>query len=259
MTKKLVQVDSKSSPSGTVPCGMAYFISDGSPISSFEFFRPLTKARGVEFPMYHMSVSFMLKLAAFFEMIHLFCRSLHIHVEPFMTRAEVYKVGVTHYFSIEKAKHDLGYHPKFDSTEGGQRMFKYYRLHLNNENYFCIPDLYWWFLVFAGMALLGLFAFFDFDFAMLAQSQKIFTPLAFLQKLAFRIFKTRLYLQYTFYGAVITHILESINAAYMAMVTLKCHNTWYLWMIQTLFLGYPSQAYLIQRQYMMRNIKVEAK
>jgi hypothetical protein len=32
--------------------------------------------------------------------------------QPILTRAEVFKTGVTHYFKIDKAKHDLGYNPK---------------------------------------------------------------------------------------------------------------------------------------------------
>lgn len=35
-----------------------------------------------------------------------------VKVEPYLTRAEVFKMGVTHYFSIEKAKKELGYRPR---------------------------------------------------------------------------------------------------------------------------------------------------
>lgn len=38
--------------------------------------------------------------------------------QPFLTRTEVYKTGVTHYFSLEKAKKELGYEPQpFDLQE----------------------------------------------------------------------------------------------------------------------------------------------
>jgi hypothetical protein len=38
--------------------------------------------------------------------------------QPFLTRTEVYKTGVTHYFSIEKAKKELGYKAQpFDLQE----------------------------------------------------------------------------------------------------------------------------------------------
>ena len=45
-----------------------------------------------------------------------------------MTRAEVYKVGVTHYFSIEKAKNELGYEPEVNSHDGAKMMAEYYQL-----------------------------------------------------------------------------------------------------------------------------------
>ncbi|KAF6028060.1 SDR42E1 [Bugula neritina] len=35
--------------------------------------------------------------------------------QPLLCRAEVYKTGQTHYFSIEKARKDLNYEPQFQN------------------------------------------------------------------------------------------------------------------------------------------------
>uniref|UniRef100_A0A803VMR4 Short chain dehydrogenase/reductase family 42E, member 1 n=1 Tax=Ficedula albicollis TaxID=59894 RepID=A0A803VMR4_FICAL len=64
-----------------VAAGQAYFISDGRPVNNFEFFRPLVEGRVYNF-------------------------------QPLLTRTEVYKTGVTHYFSMEKARKELGYEPQ---------------------------------------------------------------------------------------------------------------------------------------------------
>ena len=45
-----------------------------------------------------------------------------------MTRAELYKVGVTHYFSVDKARKDFGYNPHISSSEGATRLADYYSL-----------------------------------------------------------------------------------------------------------------------------------
>ena len=69
------------------PCGQAYFISDGTPIDNFEFFRPLLEAREEAFPVVVLPVTVALAVGWV-------CETLHkkLGIPPFLTRAEVYKV-----------------------------------------------------------------------------------------------------------------------------------------------------------------------
>ncbi|KAK0132979.1 Short-chain dehydrogenase/reductase family 42E member 1 [Merluccius polli] len=79
--------------------GQAYFISDGRPVNNFEFFRPLVEGLGYRFPTRRLPLSLVYYLAFLTEM-------------PLLTRTEVYKTGVTHYFSVAKAKAELRYEPR---------------------------------------------------------------------------------------------------------------------------------------------------
>jgi nucleoside-diphosphate-sugar epimerase len=219
-----------------------YFISDGTPIDNFEFLRPLCVARGCSFPSLVLPLSLMLWVAFVFEKIYLWGKLFGLHIEPIFTRAEVKKVGVTHYFSIEKAKRELGYNPLVTSTEGAERMAEYYRQHFTNENYFQFAHPVWCFLVLAGMGLLYYVACWDTDH--LVEGHALY----YVKALAYAIFKTRLNLQIVLALACWTHIAEGVYAAYYAARVIKCTNTWELWLFQTVLLGYPSMKELLKRK-----------
>ncbi|XP_042338745.1 short-chain dehydrogenase/reductase family 42E member 1 isoform X2 [Plectropomus leopardus] len=91
--------------------GQAYFISDGRPVNNFEFFRPLVEGLGYPFPKLRLPITLIYFVAFLTEMIHHligpFC-----NFQPLLTRTEVYKTGVTHYFSMAKAKAELSYEPQ---------------------------------------------------------------------------------------------------------------------------------------------------
>ncbi|XP_029986945.1 short-chain dehydrogenase/reductase family 42E member 1 isoform X1 [Sphaeramia orbicularis] len=91
--------------------GQAYFISDGRPVNNFEFFRPLVEGLGYPFPKLRLPVSLIYFVAFLTEMIHHLIGPFY-NFQPLLTRTEVYKTGVTHYFSMNKAKADLGYEPQ---------------------------------------------------------------------------------------------------------------------------------------------------
>ncbi|KAM3624770.1 uncharacterized protein V6R79_001364 [Siganus canaliculatus] len=90
--------------------GQAYFISDGRPVNNFEFFRPLVEGLGYPFPKLRLPISLIYFFAFLTEMIHHVIGPFY-NFQPLLTRTEVYKTGVTHYFSMAKAKEDLGYEP----------------------------------------------------------------------------------------------------------------------------------------------------
>ncbi|XP_005073129.1 short-chain dehydrogenase/reductase family 42E member 1 [Mesocricetus auratus] len=102
---------------GHVASGQPYFISDGRPVNNFEFFRPLIEGLGYTFPSIRLPVSIIYCFAFLIEMTYFILGRLY-NFQPFLTRTEVYKTGVTHYFSLEKAKKELGYEPQpFDLQE----------------------------------------------------------------------------------------------------------------------------------------------
>ncbi|XP_029463984.1 short-chain dehydrogenase/reductase family 42E member 1 isoform X2 [Rhinatrema bivittatum] len=91
-----------------VAAGQSYFISDGRPVNNFEFFRPLVENLGYKFPTVRLPLPLVYVFAFLTEQIH-FLVGRFYNFQPFLTRTEVYKTGVTHYFSMEKAKKELGY------------------------------------------------------------------------------------------------------------------------------------------------------
>lgn len=91
--------------------GQAYFISDGRPVNNFEFFRPLVEGLGYPFPKLRLPISLIYFFAFVTEMIHHVVGPFY-NFQPLLTRTEVYKTGVTHYFSMAKARAELGYEPR---------------------------------------------------------------------------------------------------------------------------------------------------
>lgn len=91
--------------------GQPYFISDGRPVNNFEFFRPLVEGLGYPYPKLRLPISLIYFFAFLTEMIHYLIGHIY-NFQPLLTRTEVYKTGVTHYFSMAKAKAELGYEPE---------------------------------------------------------------------------------------------------------------------------------------------------
>ncbi|XP_043562593.1 short-chain dehydrogenase/reductase family 42E member 1 isoform X1 [Chiloscyllium plagiosum] len=91
--------------------GQAYFISDGKPVNNFEFFKPLVEGLGYKYPTIRLPLRLVYFVAFLTEIIH-FCVGSIYNFQPFLTRTEVYKTGVTHYFSLQKARKELGYNPQ---------------------------------------------------------------------------------------------------------------------------------------------------
>lgn len=91
--------------------GQPYFISDGRPVNNFEFFRPLVEGLGYRFPKLRLPISLVYLFAVLTEFTHHLIGRIY-NFQPLLTRTEVYKTGVTHYFSMAKAKAELDYEPK---------------------------------------------------------------------------------------------------------------------------------------------------
>ncbi|XP_069822259.1 short-chain dehydrogenase/reductase family 42E member 1 [Dendropsophus ebraccatus] len=107
-----------------IAAGQAYFIADAIPIDNFQFFRPFIEGLGYKFPSVRVPLFFIYFMSYLTEWLHFLIRPIY-NFQPLLTRAEVYKTGVTHYFSIDKAKKELGYEPKSFAM---QEVVEWYRV-----------------------------------------------------------------------------------------------------------------------------------
>lgn len=97
---------------GGIACGQAYFIGDGEPMNSFEFFRPLIEGLGYAFPERTVSAGFLRPLVNAWQALHFMVGA----PRPLLSPHELDKVTVTHYASLDKARRELGYEPLISSA-----------------------------------------------------------------------------------------------------------------------------------------------
>jgi hypothetical protein len=225
--------------SSVAPAGQAYFISDGSPIDNFLFLKPLCEARGKRFPRLVVPYQIFYVISTVFEWFYHLADSIGASSWVPLTRAEVVKVGVTHYFSIEKAQKELGYKPTLDSQAGAIRLAERYSK-WNDDNYFELTELQWYILIPLGMWLTFRSGFYD-----LASNLQLIPFFNYLNMINETVFRSQVVLQWVFYAAVLCHVIEAIIAFRAARNSFP--NTKYLWFFQTLLLGYPSLSKALAR------------
>ena len=108
-------------PGGTAP-GQAYFINDGEPINMFEFARPVIAACGRKLPTFYVSGRLVHKVMMAWQWLH-FKFALP---EPLIEPLAVERLYLNNYFSIAKAKRDLGYEPLFTTEQAMAECMPYY-------------------------------------------------------------------------------------------------------------------------------------
>lgn len=269
-----VEVFNASGEDQVAPGGPIYFISDGTPVDNFEFLRPLCCARDAPYPEIVFPVWFMLIIGYISEMIfHIFKKLFGVTIEPFLTRAEVLKVGVTHFFSISRARRELGYNPKVTTQEGSERMAKKYAKDINNSMYFRFAPLIMWVLIGFGMGTLYYYGYstepgdatevlwkqWSQDYKSVPLWRFYFNSSSYkLRAFALFIFQSQENLRILFQLACLTHVIEAAFALYYA-ISIGCRSTWLIWGIQTLLLGYPSLKFLVNRKALMRRLEVKSK
>eukprot|EP00040_Diaphanoeca_grandis_P026157 m.146067 g.146067 ORF g.146067 m.146067 type:complete len:389 (+) comp30465_c0_seq2:165-1331(+) len=102
--------------SSTTVGGQAYFCSDGHPINNFDFLSEILSSPdtvGEKLFWFRVNTTIMYIFAMFVEWLHRWVAPLFFF-EPFLTKAEVCKVGYTHYMvhgKTSKAALHLGYTP----------------------------------------------------------------------------------------------------------------------------------------------------
>jgi nucleoside-diphosphate-sugar epimerase len=219
------------------PCGQSFFISDGTPIDNFEFLNPIVKARGAEVPKLVVPVVLALAVAWVCELgWRLF------GIEPFLTRAEVLKVGRTHCFSIDKARRELGYDPSITSEEGASFMARAHTLErdVSAPNYFRLASWKVWLGVNLGMSGLYFAAYHDAASHGLVMTQ--------VHRLGLFLFQSQANLQLLFQVAVGIHALEAVYSFVLTASLGVATPLRLLWAVQTFFLGYGALNMLLARQ-----------
>lgn len=104
-------------------CGQAYFINDGDAVNMFDFSKPIFEACGAKMPTF--------KVPAFLvKGIMVIWQELHYKFnlpEPPIPPLAVERIAIDNYFSIEKAKKDLGYEPLYTTEEATQYSLEFYK------------------------------------------------------------------------------------------------------------------------------------
>lgn len=94
--------------STTLPAFQAFFCSDACPMNNFFFFDHIARAVGHAPPPAWLSLPTLLVYAMAFL---LECLYLFVDYSPLLTRAEVLKTSVTHWFRQDRIQSGLGYRP----------------------------------------------------------------------------------------------------------------------------------------------------
>ena len=106
---------------GTSP-GQAYFINDGDPVNMFDFSRPVVEAVGHPFPFIKVPAPLVKATMAAWQTLHF---KFGIQ-EPPVPPLAIERIAIDNYFSIEKAKRDLGYKPPYTTEQGMKECLPYY-------------------------------------------------------------------------------------------------------------------------------------
>ncbi|KAH8514953.1 hypothetical protein H0E87_003704 [Populus deltoides] len=218
-----------------VAAGQPYFISDGYPINSFEFLQPLLRSLDYDLPKAALSVSHALFLGRMFSAIY---TVLYPWLnrwwlpQPLILPAEVYKVGVTHYFSFLKAKEELGYVPMVSPREGMAATISYWQE--RKRKALDGPNIYAW--LFAVVGMISLFG--------VAYLPDI-GPVPLLRAISLFFFRSMWVIRAVFVLSMAAHLGEGLYAWHLAKMVDPANARAWFW--QTFALGFFSLRFLLKR------------
>ncbi|AEF35056.1 MULTISPECIES: 3-beta-hydroxysteroid dehydrogenase [Mycolicibacter] len=109
-------------PGGTAP-GQAYFVNDGEPINMFEFARPVMEACGERWPRLRVSGRVVRDVMVAWQWLHF----RFGFPQPLLEPGAVERLYLNNYFSIDKARRDLGYQPLFTTEQAMTDCLPYYK------------------------------------------------------------------------------------------------------------------------------------
>ncbi|CAK7345976.1 unnamed protein product [Dovyalis caffra] len=218
-----------------VAAGQPYFISDGSPINSFEFLQPLLRSLDYDLPKATLSVPHALILgrivSAIYTVLYPWLNRWWLP-QPFILPAEVYKVGVTHYFSFLKAKQELGFVPMVSPREGMATTISYWQE--RKRKTVDGPTIYAWLFVVIGMISL-------FGAAYLPD----IGPVPLLRAVALFFFRSMWMIKAVFVFSIAAHMGEALYAWLLAKRVDPANARTWLW--QTFAMGFFSLRLLLKR------------
>ncbi|KAF4370473.1 hypothetical protein CsatB_007914 [Cannabis sativa] len=218
-----------------VAAGQPYFVSDGSPVNTFEFIRPLLLGLDYDLPTSSLAVPQALRLGkifwGFYTLLYPWLDRWWLP-QPLILPAEVYKVGVTHNFSFLKAKEELGYVPMVTPREGMAATISYWRE--RKRKALDGPTIYAWIFVVIGMCTLFCAAYLP-DIG----------PVPFFRAISLFFFRSVWMLRTVFLTATILHLGEAVYAWNLAN-RVDPHNA-RGWFWQTFALGIFSLRLLLKR------------
>lgn len=209
-----------------VVAGQAYFISDDEPMTYLSFFKPIFQKFSYPIPTRKLPFWLIYSFAYFSEILFFLFR-----IPPFLTRIEVMKIGMTHYFKIDKAKKELGYYPRVSTKEGLLACLPYCEYVYNNTEHVQRPYIAWWIAIITGMSVLTVLSFNAHLFYLFSHY-------------IFGLF-SQFELQILLFLAIVVHICEALYAKKIAL-SLGFVSTSFSWFLQTLLLGYPSLRLLLR-------------
>jgi 3beta-hydroxy-delta5-steroid dehydrogenase/steroid delta-isomerase len=108
-------------PGGTAP-GQAFFINDAEPINMFEFARPVVEACGENWPRIRVNGPMVRAAMTGWQRMH-FRFGMPA---PLMEPLAIERLYLDNYFSIAKARRDLGYEPLFTTDQAMSECLPYY-------------------------------------------------------------------------------------------------------------------------------------
>lgn len=108
-------------PGGSAP-GQAYFINDDDPVNMFEFSRPVLAACGRKLPTLRVSGRLVHKAMMAWQWLHFKVGIPQPLIEPLA----VERIYLNNYFSVAKARRDLGYEPLFTTQQAMEACTPYY-------------------------------------------------------------------------------------------------------------------------------------
>jgi len=98
--------------------GNAYFISQGAPVNLWNWINGLFIRLGIEPVQKKVGFGTAYAAGTLMEGIYMW---LSLEKEPPMTRFLAEQLTRSHWFSIDRARHDLGYTPRVSTSEGLER------------------------------------------------------------------------------------------------------------------------------------------
>ncbi|CAI0381556.1 unnamed protein product [Linum tenue] len=218
-----------------VASGQAYFICDGSPVNSFEFLQPLLKSVGYDIPKGSLPVSQALTigkvLAAVYTILYPWLKHWWLP-QPLILPAEVYKVGVTHYFSYLKAKEELGYVPLVTPREGMAATISYWQK--KKREMLDGPTIYAWLYCVIGMGMVLCAAFLP-DVG----------PVSLMKAICLLYMRSMFVIRLVAVLAIAAHLFEAMYAWKLAKKVDPANAKGWFW--QTFALGFFSLRFLLKR------------